>query len=383
MHDLVYDIPGRAIVGTDSLSRLAAEAASYGDRCVLLTESVVRESGAADRVVSQLERTGKHVIVFDELDGGSDSSQINHALGLARAGRCELVIGMGGMRVLSAARVVAAFNSQVVTVREAMALGASARPVPYIEVPSSCRNHLMFKDYCVVTGSAGREPWVVKLPPNCMSLALFDAKLSAGLSGKSYAAVLLDTILASVEGMLSTRANAFSDTLLVNAIAVLSECIHQVIAAPDDIRPRARAAEASFMSALGLATSMQGAGGAIAYTANAYFDVPKSWVGTVMLPYVLDYFDSVRPEKSRRIAQALAGGDREHDDAIERRNHAASAVSRRLLAKTGLPARLRELDLSLDDLSRVADAAADFETLGFLPVPVGGGELYDLLKQAW
>lgn len=383
MHDLVYDIPGRAIVGTDSIARVAAEASDYGSRCILLTEGVVRDSGAVDRVVTQLQRTGKHVIVFDELDGGSDSSQINHALGLARAGRCELVVGLGGMRVLSAARIVAAFSSQVVTVREAMAIGASAKPLAYIEVPSSCRNHLMFKDYCVVTGSSGREPWVVKLPPHMMRLAIFDGKLAAGLSSKAYTAVLIDTILASVEGMLSTRSNVFSDTLLVNAISVLAECVHQVTAAPDDVRPRARAAEASFMSALGLATSMQGAGGAISYAANSYFDIPKSWVGTVLLPYILDYFDSVRPEKSRRIAQALAGGDREHDEAIERRNNAASAVSRRLLAKTGLPARLRELDLSLDDLSRVADAASDFETLGFLPVPVGGHELYDILKQAW
>ncbi len=383
MHDLVYDIPGRVIVGTDSVARIAAETADYGTRCVLLTENVVRETGAVDRVVTQLERTGKHVIVFDELDGSSDSSQINHALGLARAGRCEFVIGLGGMRVLSAARVVASFSGQAATVREAMAIGAAAKPVAYLEVPASCRNHLMFKDYCVVTGSSGREPWVVKLPPNLMRLAVFDAKLAAGLSAKSYTAVLIDTILAGVEGMLSTRSNAFSDTLLVNAIAVLAECVHQVLAAPDDVRPRSRAAEASFMCALGLATSMQGAGGAIAYAANSYFDIPKSWVGTVILPYVLDYFDSVRPEKSRRIAQALAGADREHDEAIDRKNNAASVVSRRLLAKTGLPARLRELDLSLDDLSRVADAAADFETLGFLPIPVGGHELYDILKQAW
>ena len=135
------------------------------------------------------------------------------------------------------------------------------------------------------------------------------------------------------------------------------------------------------MCALGLSISSQGIGGAVAYAINSRFDVPKSWTSTVVLPYLLDYFEGTRPEKLRRIAIAL--GEREFEDTGPRGMHRAGSAARRLLARTALPARLRELDLTLDDLSGAADAASDLEMIGFVPVPISTQELYDILKQAY
>jgi len=126
--------------------------------------------------------------------------------------------------------------------------------------------------------------------------------------------------------------------------------------------------------------SSQGVGGAISYSVNSRFGVPKSWAATVMLAYLLDYFEGTRPEKMRRIARAL--GERPGEEEGQRKMHRAGVAARRLLARTGLPARLRGLDLTLDDLSAVADSASDFEMISFVPVPITAQELYDILKQA-
>lgn len=381
MQDFVFHVPGQIILGTDTVARIGSHASLLGGRAMIVTETVVRDAGHADRVRESLESAGLTTIVFDELDSSSDSDVIERALGLARASHSQLVVGVGGMRALAAARVVAAFAPHTRQVRQALELGSSVTPLGYLEIPTSCRNHVLLRDYCVITQSGTRQPLTVKLPPGMLKAAILDAKLAAGLATKSYCAILLDLILAAVEGILSTKSNQLSDTLLLQAITILRESVEQVVAQPSDLRPRARATEAAFMCALGLSISSQGIGGAVAYAINSRFDVPKSWTSTVVLPYLLDYFEGTRPEKLRRIAIAL--GEREFEDTGPRGMHRAGSAARRLLARTALPARLRELDLTLDDLSGAADAASDLEMIGFVPVPISTQELYDILKQAY
>ncbi len=285
------------------------------------------------------------------------------------------------MRVLAAARVIASYAGRTRDFREILSIGPDADPLGYIEVPTTGRNHAMLSDECVVTEAATRQPVTVKLPKDLLSTAIFDAKLAAGIGKKAYCAILMDTILASVEGILSTKANNLSDTLLLQAIELLRQSVEQVLAAPSDLRPRVRATEAMFMSALGLSVSSRGIGGAVSYAVNSRYEIPKSWVSTVVLPYLLDYFEGTKPEKLARIAGALGETSRE-EGGLSGKNR-ASAAARRLLARTGLPARLRELDLTLDHLSAASDSAGDFDMIRFVPLPVSRQELFDILKQAY
>ena len=60
----------------------------------------------------------------------------------------------------------------------------------------------------------------------------------------------------------------------------------------------------------------------------------------------------------------------------------ASTVTRRLIGKLSLPARLQDFDLRLDDMVEVAEIAAGFRMVGYAPVAFSRQDLYDLLKQA-
>ena len=381
MQDFVFHVPGNLVVGTETVARVGSYASSFGSRILLVSEETVRETGHLARVKQHLERAGLTVIVFDEIDAGSDSSVVERALGLARASHSEVIVGLGGMRTLAAARVVAAYAKRTRNFREILSLGPDTPSLGYIEVPTTGRNHAMLGDECVVTEAATRQPLTIKLPSDLLSTAIIDARLASGIAKKSYCAILMDTILASIEGILSTKANELSDTLLVQAVTLLRQSIEQVLAAPTDLRPRVRATEAMFMSALGLSISSRGIGGAVSYAVSSRYEIPKSWVSTVVLPYLLDYFEGTKPEKLDRIADALGEHPRE-DGSLGGKNR-ASASARRLLARTGLPARLRDLDLTLDDLSAASDSAGDFDMIRFVPLPVSRQELFDILKQAY
>jgi alcohol dehydrogenase class IV len=56
---------------------------------------------------------------------------------------------------------------------------------------------------------------------------------------------------------------------------------------------------------------------------------------------------------------------------------------RRILGSLGLPRRLRDFDLKLDDMVDVAGVARSFDMLNYLPRSVSSEDLYELVKAAY
>ena len=61
----------------------------------------------------------------------------------------------------------------------------------------------------------------------------------------------------------------------------------------------------------------------------------------------------------------------------------ASEAVRRIIGRSELPGRLREMDLAIDDLVDVSDTASSLEMSASAPAPHTASDLYDLIKQAF
>jgi alcohol dehydrogenase class IV len=253
--------------------------------------------------------------------------------------------------------------------------------VAYIEVPASYRNHFMLRDECVITDATTKHPLVVSLPEHTTHAVLVDPNLTLSMSPKYAAAAMMDTMLAAVEGYVSTRSTFFSDTLLLSSVRRLGEALYGITDTPNDPKHRVAASEAGMLTALALSATSQGVGGALAYAINSRYTVPKSWIATVLLPHVIDATVSARPEKLKQVAHALGEEAREltPSDAA----YQASAAVRRIIGRLELPGRLREMDLAIDDLVDVAEVASGLEMCGSTPIPHTQSDLYNLIKLAF
>ncbi len=108
---------------------------------------------------------------------------------------------------------------------------------------------------------------------------------------------------------------------------------------------------------------------------------PKSWVSTILLPYVMEFAVNVRGDRIAQIARLL-GEDVSDATSVEAPMRAIDAV-RRVIASLGLPTRLREFDLSLDEMIEVAGAARSFDMMNYLPRVVSTEDIYELIKSAF
>ncbi len=381
MSDLILKLPAHIIFGQDAVQRIGQIVGGLGSRCLIVTESVLRQHGTTDHVEQILDRRSINHILYDEIGPGSTVAGLEKAVTIARASQTDVVVGLGGMSALAAARVisVAARNA---TVGDVLSGRVTARsPVAYVEVPASYRNHSMLRDQCVMTDAATRHPMLVNLPEGTTRAIVVDPNLTLTMSPKYAAAAMLDTLLAAVEGYVSLRSSFYSDTLFLDAIRRLGTALTGITVTPNEPKHRVRASEAGLLTALGLASSSQGVGGALSYAINSVHAVPRSWTATVLLPHVLDTAVLGRPDKVKQIAHALGEEVRElkPSDAANQ----ASAAVRRIIGVLELPGRLREMDLAIDDLVEVAELAAALEMSATAPVPHTASDLYDLIKLAF
>jgi alcohol dehydrogenase len=382
MADLLLRFPNHVFFGPDVVNRLGQLISDISDRCLIFTESVLSGNGTIEHVENVLDRRGISAIIHDDISPRSTTRGLEKLVSVARASHTGAIVGIGGMRVLAAARIVsAAAGSDAVLDDVLTGRAVRSKSIPYIEVPSSYRNHFMLKDQCLITDGATNHPRLIQLPAGTTHAVVVDPNLTFSMSPKYAAAAMLDTFLAAVEGYISNRSSFLSDTLLLEAIKHLAGALEGITETPSDPKHRLRASQAGLMTAFALSASSQGIGGALAYTINSMYTVPKSWIATVLLPHVLDTSVLARPDKLKRVAHAL--GEEVRELTPTEAAHQASAAVRRMIGVLELPGRLREMDLAIDDLVEVSEIAASLEMSASSPVPHTANDLYDLVKLAY
>ena len=368
--------------GTDSINHIGEAVLSHGRRVLLITEYPGTDQSHAKRLVKILGSAGIDPILFDDIRSGVQTSVLDTVTELGKAGKIQVVIGLGGMRVLSVARIATVMIGSTVSTAD-MFRGKLPQTVncSYIEVPNSCRNHFMMKNACVIADSVSTRARLVELPPGLTKAAFIDPQLSLELSKKYQTVAVLDTIAASIEGYLSKNRNFLSDTCCLGAIRKLHEALFQTHQQPNEIQNRVLASEGGLLSCMGLSTASQGIGGTLSYMINATFHVPKSWIAMVLLPHILDTYESRNEQRLCDIADAM--GENISGLQTTKAISLAAATVRRSLAKLELPSRLRDFDLSLEELYTICDAAADFPLNENCGLELDSSAICELIKKAF
>jgi alcohol dehydrogenase class IV len=382
MPDILFHVPTRVVFGLDTINRIGQIVSEYGERVFLVTEAILYEGKTITKVQEILDKKGAQYIVFDEVVPNATSRTVDDGVTLARGAHADVVVGMGGMRTLSIAKAIA------MTVRSGTDMDdflAGVQPqtpaLPYVEIPTTCRNPFMFADEYLVVDGRDRTGRIGRTQKGITKTVLIDPKLSLTLPAKYTATTLMDALLSCIEGYLSARANFLSDTYFMRAIETLGGLIRDGMQNVDDIRARMSASVAGMLAGLGLTTSKQGIGSALAFAINAKFMAPKSWVSTILLPFVLEFALNVRGDRVADVARML-GEDLSEVSPAEAPARAIEAV-RGIISGLGLPTRLREFDLTLDQMFEVAGIARSFDMMNYLPRVVSTEDIYEMIKSAF
>ncbi len=382
MADFVFKISPNVILGPYTLARLGQVASVWGTNYMLIADPILKEFNLIEKAVAALEEKGISVFVFDDIPSAATSTTLDQALSLARGAHVHGVISFGGSKTASLGRAIASLYNENHDVYEYL---AGAQPysgaLPFIEVPSTCRDPFMFMDRTPVVDARNRQVKLMKTQSAICKAVVIDPNLYMHMSPNTAVSMVFHAVSLAVEGYISTKSNFFSETILGKSIEMLLLALDpeqsKLVGTPSEMLN----AQGGCMASMGVAVSSPGIATAISLACNARYKTSTSLVCSVLLPYIMEDASRAKVDRIATIGKMLglsAVGMSANDCA-----RAAIDDIRRRLALAGLPTRLKDLGLSIDQLVPAAEDAAALDLMNYIPRAMSSDDLFDLMKQAY
>lgn len=339
MHVFTYDaLPARIVFGPGAArTRLADEVARLEATRVLLIASA-READRVRELVAPLH--ARVAATFTDVAEHVPVATAAAARAVAVDVAADALLCIGGGSAIGAAKAVA----------------LTAR-IPIIAVPTTYSGSEVTAIWGTSENGIKTTGFDLAVLPR---IVVYDPELTATLPRDLAVASGLNAMAHGVEALWAPGRNPVSTVIAEEGIAALAAGLRK-----DDPSELLRGA---WLTASAFAVAGSGLHHKLCHVLGG-MGMPHARTHAVVLPHVLAFNAPGAPEAAARVARALGV-----DDPV--------AGLRELADQLGVPRGLRELGLTED---RIDEAAALTEPVvpADNPVPVGGGAMRRLVREAW
>ena len=381
MADFLLRALPNVVLGGHVLSRLGQViprwTGNVEKRFMLVSDPVLRDFGIEERALDSLKESGAETIVFDAT-AQSSSAEVADALVLARGARVRAVIGLGGITTASVGRAVAAlYNEKGDVYNYIEGKQPVAAPLPFIEVPTTCRDHAMFMNKTPITDARNNQIVYMKIQDDVCKGVVIDPNVFRYMPINTQSAMLLQSAVLAFEGFISTKASFFTDAMLAKSLGLIFSALDAKDGVELPISPDELAAQGGFLASLGVTVSAPGVATALAAACDARYRSHSSIISAILFPHIVEDAGHSSAKKAQAMARILKAGDEEDAGA------AAARALRGMLERLDLPVRLRDAGLSVEQLAAAAEDASKMEYMSYTPRAMTGDDIFDLAKRAY
>lgn len=381
MQQVFFNVPVKTYMSGGCYGRIAEEAGIFGNKALIVTGSSVAETEIPGRIVNLLDSAGISSIIFSDIGPESDSSAVDSAASLAAAGKAQMIIGIGGVKTLSTARAVALISGSGIRVDDFIdGLRPNTPSLPYLGVPTACRDPFTFKDNIMLIDRRSRKAVLKNTPGKYPAAVFIEPEAASTIPSSTFTFTIMDTLMYAVEGYISEKSNFLSENLFLKAISAVVASDKRLDGNIEDSEAITKAARAGLTTAMGLSMAGPGFGAALSMIIAAKARVPRVLVSAVVLPVVLEYGARVCPEKVARLAPIL-GEPADGLSVMEAAENVIDTIRHRIGLKR-IQMRLSEFGLKADDLGAIAAAVRTFDFIIQQPAPLTTEDITAMLRKS-
>ena len=320
--------------------------------------------------------------VYDNIPAVTDSQTIMNALTLAKEAHIHGVIGAGGAKAINLARAISSLYNEKNDVYSFVdGEEAKTTPLPLLVAPTTVRDTFVFTQRIPVTDARSSKLRLLKTQEGLTRMIVFDPNTTTSLTENQTASMSIEVLLIAIESYISQKATFFSDMIAEKAVELLGYAQEGAptltITTPQEVL----FSQAGCMASLASASSSIGAGTLLAQCINARFKISRSLVSVILLPYIIEDAAKFRQDRLARLSHILnvAPVDSDEAGAVQ----ALVEYTRQRIAHSNLPARLKDLNVTIEQLALCAEDAGDLEFMQSLQRSMTSDDLFDLLKLAF
>jgi alcohol dehydrogenase class IV len=316
--------------------------------------------------------------VFDDVETNPTETSVVAGADAYRGSGCDGVLAVGGGSPMDCAKCIALLITHPPPLDQYAFLNGGLTRItdkkpPVICVPTTAGTGSEVGRAALITMRGGDKLAVLspKLIPNA---AVCDPKLTLGLPPRLTAATGMDAISHCVETFCSPRINPVADAIALDGLGRAWRNILDATQNGSSLDARTE----MMMAALEGGMTFQKGLGAIHSLSHPLGGLTTrrlhhGMLNAIFLPHVLRFNFDACPDKMDRMAKVIGvGAGQELPRAFEQ-----------LIADLGLPLKLRELGVSIDDLTPLAPAAVRDHSSATNPKPLTPEDCRRLIQAAY
>ena len=278
----------RIVFGAGAINDAGAIARESGRRALVVTG---RDSSRAERMLAGLRSAGVSAAAFS-IAGEPELKAVEQGAKLAKAERCELVIGFGGGSALDAAKAMAAMltnDGELLDYVEIIGHGrVLARPsAPFIAIPTTAGTGSEVTRNAVLASPEHKLKVSLRSPLMLAKVAVVDPELTYALPPALTASTGLDALTQLIEPFVCNRANPMTDGLCVEGLRRAARSLRVAFSKGQDKGAREDMAVASLFGGLALTNAGLGAVHGLAGPIGGGFSAPHGAICGALLPHVM------------------------------------------------------------------------------------------------
>lgn len=328
----------QVVFGPGALKQLPQLLRSLGVRRALLVTTAgraVSDDGARVRRAIGSALTGE----FAEVESHVPAPVVQRAVQQARRDGVDAVVSFGGGSCADLGKAVCFFTEQAAGMP---GTSFTDRPsLPHVSIPTTYSGAELtpffgMTDPATRQKSGGGGPTIAPL------VAVYDPELTTSTPARVSAETGMNALAHCVEVVYSPSRTPEAESIALAGVRRIARALPLVVDDPGDVDVRASMLEGAVLGGRCLQNATMGVHHGLAQLIGGRTRIPHGLANAVLLPHAMRFNEVVAAEELRRVGEALGAPE-----------DPAGAVAE-LVERLGLPARLGECGLTLEDVDAVA-----------------------------
>ena len=375
-----WSYPTSIRFGAGRISELADACKSAGmSKPLFVTDPGIVSLPITKTALDVLEGAGISSAVFSDVQPNPTAGNVEAGLKIMRDGGHDGVIAFGGGSALDAGKTIAFMLGQTRPMWDFEDVGdwwTRANPdgiAPIVAIPTTAGTGSEVGRAGVITNEETETKKVIFHPKMLPAEVICDAELTIGLPPNFTAGTGMDAFIHCLEAYCAPSYHPMSEGIAVEGMRLVKEYLPRAYADGSDIEARGHMLSAAAMGAVAF---QKGLGGihSLSHPVGAIYHTPHGLTNAIFMPYMLAHNRPAIEGKIERLTHWLGiknGFPGFMDWVLKSRE------------SLGIPHTIKELEVSNNQFTRMAEMAVVDPTVGGNPVKLEVADCVRMYEQAW
>lgn len=315
---LDYHIPSRILFGAGKLANLATEPLPGKKALIVITDGgSMRKNGYLQNVVKLLAKQKVTCEIFDKVSPNPTLDQVTAGAGLAKKGKCDFVLGLGGGSAIDCAKAIAVMMKNSGNYWDYISGGSGkgknvTKVAPIVAITTTAGTGTEADPWTVTTKTQSNEKIGYGVLPTINSpgtfpvLSIVDPELMLTVPPMLTAYQGFDAFFHAAEGVIANIATPISDMYALKSIELINQYLPTAIKNGKNLEARTNVALANTLSGMVESTSSCTSEHSLEHALSAHHPELPHGAGLIMLSIAyFSHFADVVPDCFDKMAKAM------------------------------------------------------------------------------